>query len=141
MDQQSVLPYRYRRAQPILQPLRRLPQAKQADAGEMLEDMQESGVIEESDSPWSSPILVWKKNRDLCFCVDYGKLYSVTMKGCFPLPQIDVTLNMLAGAKWFSALTLKSGYWQVDIHPDDKEKTAFSVCQGLWLFTVKPCAL
>jgi hypothetical protein len=31
---------------------------------------------------------------------------------------------------------VKSGYWQVDVHPDDKEKTAFSTGQGLWQFTV-----
>jgi hypothetical protein len=40
-------------------------------------------------------------------------------------------MDMLAGAKWFSTLDLKSGYWQVDLHPDDKEKTAFLMSQGL----------
>jgi hypothetical protein len=67
--------------------------------------------------------------------VDYIKLNNVT-KNCFPLPRIDDTLDMLAGAKWYSTLDLKSGYWQVDVHPDDKEKTAFSTGQGLWQFTV-----
>jgi hypothetical protein len=48
------------------------------------------------------------------------------MKDCFLLPQIDDTLDTLSGAKWFSILDLKSGYWQVDEHPDDREKTTFS---------------
>jgi hypothetical protein len=43
-------------------------------------------------------------------------------------------LDIQAGAKWFSTLDLKSGYWQVDLHPDDKEKTEFSTAQGLWQF-------
>jgi hypothetical protein len=84
--------------------------------------------------------LVRKKNGELRFCVDYRKL-DVTTKDCFPLPRIDDTLDTLAGAKWFSTLDLKSDYWQVDVHPDDKEKTAFSTGQGLWQFTVMPLGL
>jgi hypothetical protein len=92
----------------------------------MLDDMQRHEVTKESDSPWSSPVvLVGKKNRELRFCVDYRKLSDLTKKDCFPLPRIDDTLDMLAGAKWFSTIDLESGYWQVDVHPDDKEKTEF----------------
>jgi hypothetical protein len=87
----------------------------------MLRDMRQRGVIEESDSPWSSPVvLVRKKNGDFRFCVDYRKLNDVTMKDCFPLPRMDDTMDTLAGAKWFCTLDLKSGYWQVDLHLDDK---------------------
>jgi hypothetical protein len=58
----------------IHQPPRRLPLAKQAEVDKMLEDMQQRRVIEESESPWfSSVILIQKKNGDLCFCVDYRK--------------------------------------------------------------------
>jgi len=45
-------------------------------------------------------------------------------------------LDCLAGNSWFSSLDLKSGYWQVKIRPEDKEKTAFSVSKGMWQFTV-----
>jgi hypothetical protein len=77
------------------------------DLGEMLEDMQRRGVIKES-----SAILLWK-NGEMRFCMDCGKLNDVIMKDCFPLSQIDSTLDILAGAKWFSTLDLKSSYWQV----------------------------
>jgi hypothetical protein len=101
-----------------------------------------SGIIEESVSPWSSPVvLVRNKNGELRFCVDYRKLNNVTNKDCFPLPRIDDTLDTLDGAKWFSTLDLRRGYWQVDVHPDDREKTAFSTGQGLWQFTVLPYGL
>jgi hypothetical protein len=66
----------------------------------MLEDMKKRGVIEESDSPWASPVLlVRKKNGDLQFCVEYKRLNDVTKRDCFPLPRIDDTLNTLAAAK------------------------------------------
>jgi hypothetical protein len=105
----------------------------------MLDKMQRHRVIEESESPWSSPVvLVRKKNGELRFCVDYRKLNDITKKDCFPLPRIDETLDTLAGAKWYSTFDLKSDYWQVDVHPDDKDKTAFSTGQGLWHFTVMP---
>ena len=57
---------------PIRQPPRRLPLAKEAEANILLEDMKSKGVIEESDSPWSSPVvLVRKIDGILRFCVDY----------------------------------------------------------------------
>jgi hypothetical protein len=81
-------------ARPIRQPPRRLPLAKQAEVREMLYGMQCHGVIEESNSPWSSPVvLVMKRNGELRFCVDYRKLNNVTKKDCFPLPRIDDPLR------------------------------------------------
>jgi hypothetical protein len=76
-------------ARPIRQPPRSVPLAKQAEVSDMLDDMKRRGVIEESDSPWSSPVVVVrKKNGEL-----YRKLYDVTRKDSFPLPRIDDTLD------------------------------------------------
>jgi hypothetical protein len=46
------------------------------------------------------------------------------------------TLDTLAGAKWFLNLDLKRSYWQVALHPDDKEKTALCIVEGLWQLVV-----
>jgi hypothetical protein len=97
-------------ARPIRQPPRRLPLAKQSLINDLLEDMMSQGVIQESHSPWSSPVvLVRKKDGSLRFCVDYRSLNDVTKKGCFPLSRIYDTLDTPAGAQWFSTLDLKSG--------------------------------
>jgi hypothetical protein len=71
------------------------------------------------------------ENWDLLFCINYRKLNIATKKGCFPLARIDDILGSLAGAKWNSTRDLKSGYWQVALHPDNKDKTAFLTDQGL----------
>ncbi|GFT76149.1 retrovirus-related Pol polyprotein from transposon 412 [Trichonephila clavipes] len=127
---------------PIKQHPRRLPFAKQEEVGTLLREMQENDIIEPSSSPWASPIvLVRKKDGSTRFCVDYRKLNDVTKKDSYPLPRIDDTLDNLSGHKWFSTLDLKSGYWQVEIHPEDREKTAFTSGQGLWQFKVMPFGL
>ena len=131
-----------RGASPIKQPPRRLPLANQQDASKAVEDMEKEGVIEPSDSPWASPIvLVKKKDGSTRFCVDYRRLNSVTRKDSYPLPRIDDTLEALSGATWFSTLDLRSGYWQVEVHPSDRENTAFSTGRGLWQFKVMPFGL
>ncbi|GFT22001.1 retrovirus-related Pol polyprotein from transposon 17.6 [Trichonephila clavipes] len=104
--------------------------------------MKNNDVIEPSSSPWASPIvLVRKKDGSTRFCVDYHRLNDVTKKDSYPLPRIDDTLDTLAGNTWFSTQDLKSGYWQVEFHPDDEEKTAFTTGQGQWQFKFMPFGL
>ncbi|XP_036138917.1 uncharacterized protein LOC118644443 [Monomorium pharaonis] len=112
------------------------------EVNKIIEEMRAQGVIEESQSPWMSPaVLVRKKDGSLRFCVDYRKLNEVTVKDSYPLPKIDDILDQLSGNIWFSTLDLKSGYWQVKIRSEDKEKIAFSIGNGLWQFTVMPFGL
>lgn len=69
-----------------------------------------------------------------------SRMLNDLTKDCFPLLRIDKILDTLAGAKFFSILDLQSGFWQVALHPDDKEKSVFYK-HGLWQFPVIPFAL
>lgn len=106
------------------------------------EKMLEKGVIRESKSPWSSPVvLVAKKSGEVRFCVDYRRLNSMTVKDSYPLPNIEDTLGALGGCKYFCTMDLASGFWQVPMKEEDKCKTAFSTRTGLYEFNTMPFGL
>ncbi|UYV67118.1 hypothetical protein LAZ67_4003958, partial [Cordylochernes scorpioides] len=109
---------------------------------DQIDEMLEEGIIRPSSSPWPFPvILVKKRDGKYRFCVDYRKLNEVTVKDVYPIPRIDDVMDSLQGSKYFSAIDLKSGYWQVEIEERDKEKTAFTTAHGLYEFNVMPFGL
>ena len=129
-------------ATPIRQQARRVPLPRRKTIQNLLTDMLAKGIISPSKSPWASPVvLVSKKDGTTRFCVDYRKVNSVTHKDAYPLPRVDDTLDTLSGANWFSTIDLKSGYWQVEMAPEDREKTAFCTREGLFEFNVMPFGL
>ena len=129
-------------AQPVRQGVRRIPPARKEEVSKLVREMLDKDIISRSSSPWAAPIvLVQKKDGSYRFCVDYRRLNSVTRKDAYPLPRIDETLDMLHGSKWFSSLDLASGYWQVEMAPDDRSRTAFTTPEGLFEFKVMPFGL
>ena len=96
---------------PIKLPHRRVPLVKGEEMQRMVEEMAEQGIVERSDSPSSSPVvLVNKKYGTQHFCVDYRALNNFTVKESCPLLRIDNALDALAGVQWLFTLDLKSGY-------------------------------
>ena len=94
--------------------------------------MQNGNVIQPSNSPWASPIvLVQKKDGTLRFCIDYRNLNAVTKLDKFPLPRIDDLLDQLGQSQYFTTLDLAAGYWQVKVSDESREKTAFITHQTL----------
>ena len=104
-----------------------------------LRDLLETGVIRESESPFSSPIVVVrKKNGDVRLCIDYRKLNLQTVKDAYALPNLEESFSALTGSRWFSVLDLKSGYYQIEMEEVDKPKTAFVTPLGFWEFNRMP---
>ena len=66
--------------------------------------------------------------------------YALTTgRDAFPIPRMDDMLDRLSGCKWLTTLDLISGYWQVEVAPEDREKTAFGTPWGLYEFNVMLC--
>lgn len=79
-------------------------------------------------------MLAEKKYGSTKFCVDYRKLNTITKLDIYPLPRLDDALDRLNGSHYITALDLISGYWQVKLHADDAEKSAFVTPGSLFQF-------
>lgn len=114
---------------------------------QQINDMLRQNIIQPSKSPWGAPaILVRRKDvngkpQPPRFVVDYRALNSVTKSDGFPLPHVTDILDWLGGGKLFAKLDLASGYWQVPLHPNDREKTAVVTHCGLFEFLSMPFGL
>jgi hypothetical protein len=90
----------------------------------------------------SSPVIVPKKNTDVQrVCVDYTSLNKHCPKNPFPLPRIDQIIDSTAGCARLSFLDAYSGYNQIKLKKEDKEKTAFITPYGIFCYQVMPFGL
>src|SRR5437867_9987142 len=104
--------------------------------------MEELGIIEPAASPWASNlVVVTKKDGSLRLCVDFRGVNNVTRKDSYPLPRIADCLDALGSANYFSTFDLRSGYFQIAMEEDDRDKTAFLTRRGSYRFTAMPFGL
>ncbi|KAI5323243.1 hypothetical protein L3X38_032315 [Prunus dulcis] len=121
----------YRMAPPELEELRK-----------QLKQLLDAGYIQPSKAPYGAPVLFQKKREGtLRLCIDYRALNKVTIKNKYPIPLIADLFDQLGGAKYFTKLDLRSGYYQVRIAPGDESKTACVTRYGSYEFLVMPFGL
>jgi hypothetical protein len=129
------------------QPNRAGAKAREAKSVEIYR-MFRAGVIEPAPSEWAIPVvLVPKPDGSMRFCIDYRRLNTVTVRDSYPLPRMDECINSLGDARVFSTLDFNSGYWQIHVSPQDKEKKTFTsheasfnfcVCLSGWRAPLRP---
>ena len=82
----------------------------------MVHELLDTGIITHSKGPFFAPIiLIRKKNGADRLWIDYRVLNKITIKDKFPIPFVDELLDELHGAKHFSKLDLKLGYYRIRI--------------------------
>ena len=100
--------------------------------------------VEMVASPWASNVvLVKKKDGSHRLCVDYRAVNAVTYNDTYPLPHIDTSLEFMDGAVglWFTTLDLQSGYHNIPINEEVRDKTAFVIRRGIFQYKVLPFGL
>lgn len=83
-------------------------------------------------------VLIKKKNRKLCICIDYRALNKYTYKDHFPLPFVNTILDELAGNELYTFMDGYSGYNQISIAPEVYHKIAFTMPWGTFIYVVMP---
>jgi hypothetical protein len=81
-------------------------------------------------------VLVKKSNGKWRMCVDFTDLNKACPKDSFSLPRIDALVDSTSGYKLLSFMDAFSGYNQILMHPEDREKTAFITDRGLYCYKV-----
>ena len=118
-------------AKPVITTPYRHPKKFKDEIEQMIQELLDKGWIRPSSSSFaSSVVLVKKKDGTLRMCVDYRVLNKRTIKNRYPIPRIDVLLDELHGAVYFSKIDLCSGYHHILMREEDVEKTAFRCHYG-----------
>lgn len=129
----------------------RIPHSLKPVVKDLIEKQLKEDIIVPSNSAWSAPIIVLPKKigedgiqRWRCV-VDYRELNEVTTPIIYPIPEIREVISTLSGSKYFSALDMNQGYYQIKMDPASQEKTAFTVpdgdCVGTYEYVRMPLGL
>jgi hypothetical protein len=82
-----------------------------------------------------------KKSGEIRLCVHFRNLNQSSLKDNYPLPKMDHVLEKVVGAKKMSMIYGFSGYNQIVVHKDDKEKNSFTTSWGTFMYNKMPFGL
>lgn len=125
----------------------RYPFIHKEEVERQMDEMLEQNIIRHSDSPYNSPIWIIPKkedkvgNKEWRIVIDYRKLNEITREDKYPIPKIDEVLDSLGRANYFTTLDLTKGFYQIEVNPEDMEKTAFTTHNGHYEFVRMPFGL
>ena len=128
---------------PIRQKRRKLGPDRSKAVNEEVERLLGAGSIAEVRYlEWlANPVVVKKRNGKWRVCVDFTDLNKACPKDSYPLPNIDHLVESTAGNEMLTFMDAFSGYNQIMMHPDDREKTAFITYRRIYCYKVIPFGL
>ena len=106
----------------------RIPASLKAELDDHIDKLLKLGIIEESNSPYSFPIVICKKknsNDRIRMAIHFKQLNAITIKDVFPVLDVDEILQTVNGKKYISTIDLTKCFYQIPLREEDKIKTAF----------------
>jgi hypothetical protein len=126
----------------IKQRCRPIPFALRNKVYQQIQELLKAGIITHSTSDYAAPIVLQtKKDGSLRLCGDYKKLNAITVKTAYPLPRPSEAFKLMSGSNVFSVIDLRKGFHQLQLHPADCHKTAFTTPFGLFEYKKLPFGL
>ena len=125
-------------ARPVKQKLRRLHPRWSLQVKEEIQKQLSVGFISVVQYPkWLANVVpVPKKDGKVRVCVEFRNLNKASPKDDFPLPHIDMLVDSTAGHAMLSFMDGFSGYNQIMMAPEDREKTSFITEWGTYCYRV-----
>ncbi len=105
-----------------------------------ISDLEALGVLEKTggQSPFNSPVFLVAKSEVgkwrmvNCF-VELNK--ATAMISQYPMMRVDDTYALLYGMNWFATLDFSDGFYQIEIFPEHRQRTAFKIPgEGQWQY-------
>jgi transposase InsO family protein len=104
----------------------------------------EADLIEESESPFASPVtLAYKKDdgKRSRLCIDFRRLNKLIVPECYPFPTINDVIDKVSNCRFFTVIDINSAFWCILLKIEDREKTSFTSKFGKFMFKVLPFGL
>ena len=115
-----------------------------AEIEKQINELLKAGLIEESSSPYASPVtLAYKKDegKRSRLCIDYTEFNKIVVPESQPFPRIDELMLRARNCKYFTKLDMNSAFWSIPLRSKDKYKTAFVTHNGHWQWNRLPFGL
>ena len=129
---------------PVVHPPRRVPEALREPLKKELDELEQKGIVARVDEPtdWvNSLVCVTKSNGALRLCLDPKDLNQAIKRPHHCTPTLDEVLSKLNGAKYFSIVDARSGYWNIQLDHESSLYTTFNSPHGRYRFLRLPFGL
>ena len=129
---------------PIIHPPRRVPYALRDSLKSELDSLVDKGIIRPVTQPtdWvNSYVCVTKRDGRIRLCIDPKHLNKAIKRPHYPTPVFEDVASRLQGAKWFTKLDARSGYWNIKLDNESALLTTFSTPFGRYCYNRLPIRL